>query len=119
MEDLKALLEDPKKQTVHVPENMENAINVMVVLLKLEESDGAAAFIEKRNNFIKEIENTKEIPLEALFNALKGDPEDRDQFDAGEAAAVLPAAPDPDEAVGHDAGPDNAGGVAVDAAGED
>ena len=71
MEDLKALLEDPKKQTVHVPENMENAINVMVVLLKLEESDGAAAFIEKRNNFIKEIENTKEIPLEALFNALK------------------------------------------------
>ena len=43
----------------------------MVVLLKLEESEGAGPFIEKRNNFIKEIENTKDIPLSALYNALK------------------------------------------------
>lgn len=40
-EQLRSLLYDREKQQIHVPVHLENAINVMVVLLKLEDSEGA------------------------------------------------------------------------------
>lgn len=69
-EDLRSLLYDQKRQQMQVPVLLENAINVMVVLLKLEESEGAEAFKEKKRVYLIEA-GKRDCRLEELINSLK------------------------------------------------
>jgi hypothetical protein len=45
-------LYDQARQEKHVPVELENAINVMVVLLKLEESEDSEAFRENKRIYL-------------------------------------------------------------------
>ena len=62
--DLYSLLYDLGKQTVKVPVAMENAMNVMIVLEKLEASEGSEKFIEKKRNYLIDLYKGKGFNLE-------------------------------------------------------